>query len=164
MHTRGVHYHSKDAFKIGDEIFSITSPNKILVSGALSGGSFLDIRLLITINRIKYRAALTLYWCLAQMRIFDKRFLSMLCRDYVMIGLNGRCYWEHLVTEPFLNTTGRKEWERLVKLQRASNWAQKEYIYSITSRKSVSFVSRQKRMLKRRQKEVEDEIKKYKPL
>lgn len=164
MNTRGVHYHTKDAFKIGDQIFSITSPNKILVSGALSGGSFLDIRLLITINRIKYRAALTLYWCLAQMRLFDKRFLSMLCKEYVMIGLNGRCYWEHLVTEPFLNTAGRKEWERLAKLKTACNWADRDYTYSISSRKSASFVSRQKRFLKRRQQEVENEIKKYKPL
>ncbi len=159
------HYSKTDAFIFSN--FVNTRPRSIDVDGKVDPGWLVTARLLIAVNKHKRDAALTLYMCLKRIwkeqfgpNSFYPPFFSRLCRDYVMIGLNARDYWEHLVEEPFLNTEGQKEFEKLKKKAETMRKLKSSYKY-LKSAHSVprhSIISRAKRYYEKGKKEFKIEL------
>lgn len=158
------HYCKDDAFIFST--FVNTRPRSIDIDGRVDPGWLVTVRLLVAVNKHKRDAALTLYMCLKRIwkeqfgpNSFYPPFFSRLCRDYVMIGLNARDYWEHLVVEePFLNTEGEKEFQKLrEKLVRMRRYRRK-YELSNQPGTHYSIISRAKRYYEKEKKEFEDEL------
>jgi hypothetical protein len=110
-------------------------PHSIDSDGNFLYGNFTELYYTYVINDLKRDAAVTLYLCLRQLWVkqfgpgsFDPRFFRDLCKKYVMINLRfGHC-WEHLIKEPFVTPSGRKDFERLVKMKQEAEESRRLYI------------------------------------
>ena len=160
-------YCKDDAFVYST--FVNTRPRSIDADGKVDPGWLVSVRLLVAVNRHKRAAALTLYMCLKRIwkeqfgpNSFYPPFFSRLCRDYVMIGLNARDYWDHLVVEePFLNREGEVAFERLRKKTEKMRRAKHSYKYLKKAHpvpRSLSVVSRAKRYYKKEKKDFEQDL------